>query len=545
MKEFFSLEGPFQKYGGFVADMMILSLMWLLFSLPLFTIGTSTTALFYVSTRRIADREGYITTDFWEAFKSNFVKSTLLWLVFSVLVILLVINILMVDQIGDWGRIIFPIQVIMLAQLVFVFIYMFPIAARFEMTKHDIVKTSFFMANRHLLTTLSCAVLMLVMVYFVLIVPFMIFLAPGIYALMSSSMLMKVFKRYRPDMDKDPRLEIMEIESKKEEAKKMKTFELTNKNGMSVKLTNVGCAIMNILIPTEKGPVDIVHGFETPEQYMDKQPFFGVVCGRVANRIAGGKFMFEGKEVKLELNDGKHHLHGGSDGFDKKVWAVLSSSSNSAVFSLSSPDGDSGYPGDLNCKVEYNLSDDNVLRIDYYTTTNTKSVCNLTNHSYFNLCGHDAKSIYGQELTIYSDKLTAVDSELIPTGEFVSVDSTPFDFRTPKTIGQDIEAAGKVNNTGGYDHNYVLRGEGQAASVYSPHTKIRMNVVTNSPGLQLYTGNFLDGSVTGKGVTYEKHSAFCLETQLFPNGVNIPSFPSVIVTSGTPQTFYTEFKFEW
>ena len=545
MRDFFSLEGPFQKYGGFVADMMILSLMWILFSLPVITIGASTTALFYVATRRIADREGYITSDFWEAFKVNFVKSTLLWLMYGAVLLVLVVNITMAGEIGDLSRFIMTVQVIMLVQLIFVFIYMFPIAARFEMKKLDIIKSSFFMANRHLLTTISCAVLMVVVFYAMLVMPFLIFLAPGIYAMLASFMLVKIFKRYRPEMDKDPQLELMEIEQKKEEAKRMKMFELSNKNGMCVKVTNMGCAIMKILIPTEKGTVDIVHGFEAPEEYMEKHPFFGVVCGRVANRIAGGKFMFEGEEISLELNDGNHHLHGGSDGFDKKIWAVLSSSDNSVLFSLSSPDGDSGYPGDLNCKVEYSLSDDNVLRIDYHVATNTKTVCNLTNHSYFNLCGFEAKNIYGQHLEICSDKMTAVDGELIPTGEFVNVDYTPFDFRKPKAIGMDIEAASKVNDTGGYDHNYVLRGEGKAASVYSPHTNIRMSVYTNSPGLQLYTGNFLDGSVTGKGVSYDKHSAFCLETQFFPNAVNIPSFPSVVVANGKPQTSYTEFKFEW
>ena len=545
LRDFFSIDGAFQKYGGFVADTLILGLLWILFSLPLVTIGASTTALYYVATRRIADREGYITSDFWEAFKGNFVKSTLLWIGFSLFTFILVLNIVMASGVGDIASFILPMQILVLAQLVFLFIYMFPITARFEMRKRDIVKTSFFMANRHLLTTLTCVALMAVMLYAIMIMPIMFFLAPGIYAIMSSYMLVRVFKRYRPEMDKDPRLEIMEIEQKKEEAKKMKMFELTNKNGMCVKVTNVGCAIMKILVPTQKGPVDIVHGFDTPEEYMGKHPSFGVVCGRVVNRIANGKFMFEGKEVSLELNDGKHHLHGGSDGFDKKIWAVLLVTDNQIEFSLASPDGDSGYPGDLNCKVKYSLSDDNVLRVDYQAATSTKSVCNLANHSYFNLCGHDAKNIYGQELTIYSDKLTAVDAELIPTGEFVMVDSTPFDFRTPKTIGQDIEAAGKVNNTGGYDHNYVLKGEGMAASVYSPHTNIRMSVYTNSPGIQLYTGNFLDGSVSGKGVTYNKHSAFCLETQLFPNAINIPTFPSVIVSSGSPQSFYTEFKFEW
>ena len=402
------------------------------------------------------------------------------------------------------------------------------------------------MANRHLLTTITCIALALGLVYLLIILPFLIFLAPGIYAVLSSYMLVKVFKRYRPEMDKNPILELQEIEAKLEEAKRMKIYDLTNKNGMCVKITNVGCAIMKILIPTEDGHVDVVLGLDTPQEYKENnKPHFGVVCGRVANRIANGKFMFGDEEISLELNDGKHHLHGGSVGFDKRIWNTLSSTENNVVFSLNSYDGDSRYPGDLHCKVEYSLTDDNTLRIDYFAETMTKTVCNLTNHSYFNLCGFDAKDIYSQEMEINSGKITSVDDELIPTGEFEYVDSTPFDFRTPKTIGQDIFEAGEVNDTGGYDHNYVLRGEGKAASVYSPNTNIRMNVYTNSPGLQFYSGNFLDGSASGKGVIYNKHSGFCLETQFYPNSVNIPSFPSCVVTKEEPQTFYTEFKFDW
>lgn len=326
----------------------------------------------------------------------------------------------------------------------------------------------------------------------------------------------------------------------------MKTYELSNKNGMSVTVTNLGCAIMKVEIPAKSGTKDVVLGFDTAEEYKNAHPFFGVAVGRFANRIGDGKFELGGKTYLLEKNEnGIHHLHGGLSGFDKKIWDVENVSPEKIVFSLHSPDGDSGYPGDLTAHITYTLSAGNVLRIDYEATTETETICNLTNHSYFNLCGHDAKDVFGHELQIFSDKITAVDEGLIPTGEFVDIAGTPFDFRTPKTIGAELQAAGDVNKTGGYDHNYVLRGEGKAAIAFSPITGISMTVNTNSPGMQLYTGNFIDGTVTGKGVTYQRHSGFCLETQFFPDGINKPHFPSCIVKKGTPQKFYTEFAFEW
>ncbi|MCL2577140.1 MAG: galactose mutarotase [Defluviitaleaceae bacterium] len=326
----------------------------------------------------------------------------------------------------------------------------------------------------------------------------------------------------------------------------LKIHELSNKNGMKVTVTNLGCAIMKLEIPVKGGAKDVVLGFETAEEYRGKHPFFGVAVGRFANRIGGGEFELGGKTYNLEKNDGGvNHLHGGSNGFDKKIWDVESSSDEKIVFALQSPDGDSGYPGDLTVRVTYTLTAENILRIDYEAVTETETICNLTNHSYFNLCGHDAKDVYGHEMQIFSDKITEVDEELIPTGGFVDITGTPFDFNTVKTISADLEAAGNVNNTGGYDHNYVLRGEGKAASVYSPGTGIRFTVSTNSPGMQFYTGNFIDGTVSGKGVTYQKHSGFCLETQLFPDSINKPSFPSCVVKKGVPQKFYTEFAFEW
>ncbi|MCL1883500.1 MAG: galactose mutarotase [Defluviitaleaceae bacterium] len=323
------------------------------------------------------------------------------------------------------------------------------------------------------------------------------------------------------------------------------TYEMANKNGMKMTVTNLGCAIINLIVPSKSGAKDIALGLDKAEDYTKKHPFFGVAVGRFANRIGGGKFELGGKSYQLEKNEVLHHLHGGSNGFDKKEWNVESAAANKIVFILNSPDGDSGYPGDLTAKITYTLTDSNVLRIDYEASTETETICNLTNHSYFNLEGHNAKDVFSHEMQIFSDKITEVDAGLIPTGGFVPIAGTPFDFNTPKLIGKDLKDAGDVNNTGGYDHNYVLNGEGKAATVFSPATGIRMTVSTNSPGMQFYTGNFIDGTVTGKGVTYQKHSGFCLETQLFPDGINKPNFPSCIVKKGSPQKFYTEFAFEF
>jgi len=321
----------------------------------------------------------------------------------------------------------------------------------------------------------------------------------------------------------------------------IKTFELANKNGLAMTVTNLGCGIISLRIPCKDGKTrDIVHGLDRAEDYAAiTHPFFGVICGRVANRIGNARFKLDGKEYVLETNDDPHHLHGGSNGFDKKIWTVEEVAINKLALSYVSPDGESGYPGKLTVYCIYRLTDDNTLRIDYRAETDTKTICNLTNHSYFNLEGHDAKDVYDHEMQIFSDNITAVDETLIPTGKLQDIIGTPFDFRKVKPIGQDIEAAG------GYDHNYVLDKPGTAATVYSQKSGIKMTVTTNSPGIQFYTGNFLDGSVKGKKVTYQKHSGFCLETQFYPDAVNKPEFPSPIVTADNPQEFFTEFKFEW
>jgi aldose 1-epimerase len=324
----------------------------------------------------------------------------------------------------------------------------------------------------------------------------------------------------------------------------IKTFELTNANGMSVTVTNAGCAIISVKVPDKDGKLrDVVLGLDKAEDYLGKHYYLGVIVGRVGNRIGYGKFTLDGKEYQLATNDGLQHLHGGIEGFDKKIWTVEDSDASKAVFSYVSPDGEEGYPGQLTVYCSYFLSDDNTLRIDYLAETDTKTICNLTNHSYFNLEGHDAKDIYSHVMQINSDKLTAVDGALIPTGEYYAVAGTPFDFNTPKAIGTDIEKAAEVNNTGGYDHNYILN-DIKAAVVYAPESGIKMTVTTDMPGMQFYSGNFINGTVTGKGVTYQRHSGFCLETQLYPDTINKPDFPSCVVTKDKPFKSYTEFLFE-
>ena len=335
----------------------------------------------------------------------------------------------------------------------------------------------------------------------------------------------------------------------------IQTFELTNKNGMRATITNYGAAIINLIVPGKNGPVDVALGLDKAEDYQGKHPFFGVVVGRFANRIRNGKFSLNGKEYQLQTNDGAHHLHGGSASFARKTWKVEKvvtgevyvdnvPQDNMLVLSYTAADGEGGYPGDCTVQCTYTLTANNTLRIDYAATTSTQTICNLTNHNYFNLEGYAAKNVYDHVLQIHADKTTAVDEGLIPTGDYAPVAGTPFDFNQPKPIGQDIDAAGAVNNTGGYDHNYVLRGEGTAAVVFSPATGVRMTVSSNSPGMQLYTGNFIDGTVSGKGATYQKHSGFCLETQFFPDSPNHPGFPSCVVTKEKPQAYYTAFAFD-
>jgi aldose 1-epimerase len=326
-------------------------------------------------------------------------------------------------------------------------------------------------------------------------------------------------------------------------------YTLTNGKGMTAKVITYGCILTELGVPDRGGkPGDVVLGFDDLQSYLAGHPFFGAVVGRVANRIAKGKFTLDGKTYTLATNNGPNALHGGNKGFDKAVWKaepVRHGDDVGVKLTHRSPDGDEGYPGNLDATVTYTLTPDSALRIDYRATTDKATPVNLSNHTYFNLGGAKSATILGEEMMINADKYTPVDETLIPTGEIKSVKGTPMDFTTPHTIGSRIE---QLKGTGGYDHNYVLRGEGKglhlAVRVNDPKTGRVMEMYSTEPGVQFYTGNFLDGTLKGRGgVTYQRHQGFCLEAQHFPDSVNHPNFPSVILRPGQTYTQTTVYKF--
>jgi len=317
-------------------------------------------------------------------------------------------------------------------------------------------------------------------------------------------------------------------------------YVLTNANGMTAKIMTYGATLTELQVPDRNGKfADVVLGFDNLEGYQAGHPFFGSTVGRVANRIAKGRFTLDGKEYKLATNNGPNHLHGGMKGFDKVVWkaAVLGTEMGGLAvrFEYLSKDGEEGYPGNLKAELTYTLTDKNYLRLDYKATSDKATPVNLTNHSYFNLAGQGAGDILGQELMIAADRYTPTDSTLIPTGKIEPVKGTPLDFTMSTAIGKRI-AEIKADPVG-YDHNFVLRGDGKkaelAARVVEPKSGRVMEVLTTEPGVQFYTGNFLDGKNKGKGgAVYKKHAGFCLETQHFPDSVNHANFPSVILKPG-------------
>ncbi len=332
------------------------------------------------------------------------------------------------------------------------------------------------------------------------------------------------------------------------EGREVDLYTLTNSNGLKARITNYGAILVSLEVPDRTGKLaDITLGFDTLDGYLGVHPYFGAVVGRYANRIGAAKFTLDGVEYTLAANNDGNHLHGGLKGFDKVVWKLddLKSQGRSAMVKLSyiSEDGEEGYPGNLACSVTYTLTDDNELQISYEADTDKKTVINLTNHTYFNLAGQGTGNILGHELMLTADKYTVVDEGLIPTGENRDVKGSPMDFTIAATIGSRIEQTGM-----GYDHNYVLNSGGGslalAARAYEPTTGRVMEVSTTQPGVQFYTGNFLDGSVVGKGgVKYEKNYAFCLETQHFPDSPNKPDFPSVVLEPGQKYATATVFKF--
>lgn len=330
-------------------------------------------------------------------------------------------------------------------------------------------------------------------------------------------------------------------------------FTLTNKHGLQVKITNYGGIITSIQVPDKNGLLGEVNlGFNNLQEYLQEaQPYFGAIIGRYGNRIANGKFMIDGESYNLAQNSASNHLHGGEKGFDKVVWqAEMIEKRNipSLILTYLSPDGEEGYPGNLACKISYKLTNKNELQINYQAKTDKPTVLNLTNHCYFNLKDGGATTCLNHELRIFADAFTPVDKQTIPTGEIKLVKRTPFNFLTLKKIGARIDQDHpqlKIGN--GYDHNFVLKtgaGLKKAAKVIERESGRVLEVFTTEPGLQLYTANWLDGSLVGHhGMAYEKRNAFCLETQHFPNSPNQPNFPSTILRPDEIFQSTTVYKF--
>jgi aldose 1-epimerase len=329
-------------------------------------------------------------------------------------------------------------------------------------------------------------------------------------------------------------------------------YTLTNSKGAEARIMTYGGVVVSLKMPDRSGKLgDIVNGFDSLAGYVGQPPppYFGALIGRYGNRIANGKFTLDGVQYTLPQNDGQNSLHGGTRGFDKVLWKAKPLNGESLELTYLSKDGEDGYPGNLSVTVIYTLTDKNELKIDYSATTDKDTVVNLTNHSYFNLAGQGVGDVLGHVVTINADRFTPVDEGLIPTGELRKVDGTPFDFRTPRAIGERINAQDEQLTYGkGYDHNWVLNRMGTAlqlaAKVTEPKSGRVMEVLTTEPGLQFYTGNQLDGSIHGKGgAVYGKRSAFCMETQHFPNSPNQPNFPSTVLKPGARYHTTTIYRF--
>lgn len=324
-------------------------------------------------------------------------------------------------------------------------------------------------------------------------------------------------------------------------------FTLTGAGGAEVRVTPYGAAIVSLRVPDRDGQLDdVVLGYDGLDGYLADRCFMGVVVGRYANRIRGGRFSLDGHEFVLETNDGPNHLHGGSDGFHRRLWAAEQGAGDVVVFRVVSADGEGGYPGRVEASVTYALTARNELSVDYRAASDRPTPVCLTQHSYFNLAG--GGSVLDHVLTIDADAFTPVDETLIPTGERAPVGGTPFDFTSGRPIGERIgDAHAQIRIGNGYDHNFVLRpgrGTRRAARLADPRSGRVMDVLTTEPGLQFYSGNFLAGEPRGRGGrAYGRHGGLCLETQAFPDSPNRPEFPSSIVRPGAPYASRTVFSF--
>ena len=337
-----------------------------------------------------------------------------------------------------------------------------------------------------------------------------------------------------------------------EDGREVTLYTMRNTSGMELRFMDYGGIITYWSAPDAAGNYeDVVLGFDTLEPYLEGHPFFGALVGRYGNRIAGGEFTLDGETYPLAKNNGENHLHGGLKGFDKVLWGVRlpdGPKGQSAILTYTSPDGEEGYPGNLEVAITYTLTEAGELDIRYEATTDAPTIVNLTQHVYFNLSARFDQSVEDHLLTLQADAYLPVDQGLIPTGEIRPVSGTPFDFTRPKPIGEEIDAADEqLTIAGGYDHCWVLNdpesGFRQFATVVHPPTGRKLEVATDEPGVQFYTGNFLDGSLPAKGGgTYGKRSGFCLETQHYPDSPNQEAFPSVRLNPGQTYRSHTRFK---
>jgi aldose 1-epimerase len=329
-------------------------------------------------------------------------------------------------------------------------------------------------------------------------------------------------------------------------------YTLQNSQGMKVSISTLGATVTSLWAPDRNGkPADVVLGYDTPEEYRQGGSYFGAIVGRYGNRIGKGRFKLDGQEYQLAINDGLNHLHGGKIGFDKLLWEAQETAGDSfsaLALTLVSPDGDQGYPGTVKLTVTYTLTEKNELRIEYRGTTDKATILNPTHHSYFNLSGSFTSTILDHLLTMDADFITPVDKGLIPTGQLLDVTGTPMDFRKPTAIGARINDASEQLAFGrGYDHNWVLnRHDGKVrkvAELYDPKSGRLMTLYTDQPGLQFYSGNFLDGRARGKGVAFQYRTGLCLETQCFPDSPNHPAFPTATLRPGAVYRQTTIYQF--
>lgn len=328
-------------------------------------------------------------------------------------------------------------------------------------------------------------------------------------------------------------------------------YTLQNKDGVKVKISDYGATLVSFIIPRLCGgeELDIVLGFDSVEEYdRPENPYFGATCGRFCNRIAGGEFELDGKIFKVAKNDGENHLHGGNErALSRVMWEFVDGYDHELKLRYKSPDGEEGYPGNLDIQANFMLTNNSELYIEYCAKTDRKTIVNLTNHAYWNINGHDSGSVLDHELLIPAMRYTPTDDESIPTGELARVEDTPFDFRKSKKVGQDIAELEKTAACG-YDHNYVIcNHKGMCSSLhadlYSPESRMRLEISSDQPGVQLYTGNFLEGIQGKGGAVYNKNAGLCLETQLFPDGIHHENFVSPVLEAGEHYRSITRIEF--